>query len=609
MSDEQQPDHYRNARQKIQAELDKDPCLKAIYDHGWAADEDALHKDIDEERRTYHIPKSIPKTGFDTFEKVRFLSNLGLPSWATDDQGFFALTSDDTKKLRKRLVLPPDTPDEYVVKREPNREPLDFILSHMPLPKPTRPEEILAWDRKQLHLPADAKPQTIYKALLAQDARLQRESVGLPAGEMLSPAELQAEKVRVNKAASDAFIREMIKLPDSYPDKEVEEIQDKWNKFDEKYRVQVVHLSATHKVIYSYSPNLHAEVKIGEFDVPRNHFSTAEKLVTAWIAQKKTELSQQFAVKFTAPGQPPQDYAHNVVPSKDNVKGSPFPISVEPNVTELVGLESALHRLATKDAKTLKTGLEITFLGQSDGRYTAYYAVGKTRVYFEAACKESAATETELQKGGEYSSRPDSMEAIATHEFAHYTQDLQDLFSKGPAATSFRSRMHWAAIKPNCVDNAGWVLEGNDGNTYKFDDSSKEWLKTDKEGNLLDVHNQPTKEPKNAIHLSNEQMDRLAIEKPATDYFEHPQEMDAEALMEYRLGGYTRKQLLKTNPELYKFAKAEDQQYINTTYGTAQNGAPRYIRTVDGSIVPNTHDVRASIAYFEDRINKTVNCH
>jgi hypothetical protein len=544
-------------------------------------------------RQKYGLPTSFPNASVEEFAQ-KFIpqilkSSLGLPNWAASDQVAFVEQNRKRQAYRKDLKMDPDTPDEIV----------DLKLVK------NATEELLAEDRKYLNLAADASPSIILRAALKTKNADVRDFVGLPPGTPLNPQALLRADMNCERLADIALARKQLKLPPGFSDSTVEKLDKSWRDFEEKYNVQVVHMSASHKVIFSHSPNAFAAVKIGEFDVPKDQLASAEKIALGWIDKTENNLTKEFGLKFTQPGQELTDRVRHEDSSDPNAKTRSLPqFSTLPTVTELLGLESALWRINSHDAHPLPSGLEVTFLNHSDGEANAFYIAGKNRIYFESDCATKSATQAELLNGGSYPGIPDSMEGTATHELAHSIQDKQGWFKEGEFATTKRKNLKWVGLKIGSEKTPDWFLSGKDGHLYRLNVESNHWIRFDSNRRMLGANNLPVTELSKAAYFTNEQMAAEAQEKPATHYFSRPQEMDAEAMMMFRLGGFYRKELLRTNAELYNIVKEEDQSYINTLYGAEPHGKANYVRTPEGAIVKNTPNIQAKLNYFEKKTQR-----
>jgi hypothetical protein len=168
----------------------------------------------------------------------------------------------------------------------------------------------------------------------------------------------------------------------------------------------------------------------------------------------------------------------------------------------------------------------------------------------------------------------DTIESLLMHELAHNHQ----------------SRLGWdndAALRQQMAERTGFVMLENPGKIrayfikvkatgeqielYKLDVYSpskpKTWLRVDAQGQLLDAAGLAVDATEKAKQLSNEQVKQGAVVRPATDYFDTPLEIFADAMKMFRMGGSARLALLQNSPKLYQLIKEQDQKEINLYFG------------------------------------------
>jgi hypothetical protein len=492
--------------------------------------------------------------------------------------------------------------DEFELLQPPSNESHDVRrLRQIPLDKPlyqARPSvnmplgEILKIDKQRLHLPENADLHTVAKAIEKQSYRLMYEQVGLTD----TNKDFQELWERCRQQAQVESYRRSMHLPGSYSPCVVDQVVQQWLEFQNKYNVDVVHKSDRDKLIYTRGSSSN-RILIGEIHQPSNHLTAAREIVEGWVNQEKAKLSAQYHCTFTPSGQIIPSFGYYA--EKENKSGGkPTLFTVEPTVTELIGLRKALER-SSFDFK--KQPLNFAFSNDSDGRAGAFCRQDKPIIVFEGSCRTMYPLQSNFDRSG-YVSSDRSTEAIADHELAHAEQHMQGWFNPGQLAETLRKRYGFICLKPGSIDNNDWFLPGKDGYLYRHIEGEvacPKWIRFDKTGNMLNPQGVIVKDPANALILSEDEMRKISVTPFATSYFDHAEEADAEATMLFALGNSCRKQLLKMSPKIYDLAKGEDQDAINTKYGVASDGKPKYVRNVDGLIVPSTQAILSRIANFE----------
>ena len=94
----------------------------------------------------------------------------------------------------------------------------------------------------------------------------------------------------------------------------------------------------------------------------------------------------------------------------------------------------------------------------------------------------------------------------------------------------------------------------------------KRWLRVNLEGQYLDRDGKVVAAAK-AEAISNADMQKLALVKPASNYFDNPIEVFAEGMRLFRMGGEARDTLFVEAPLVYQLVKEEDQAELNLFYG------------------------------------------
>ena len=275
----------------------------------------------------------------------------------------------------------------------------------------------------------------------------------------------------------------------------------------------------------------------------------------------------------------------------------------KPKLNELYGIDAALaSSLPSNLAPGSKFGIKFYFLHEQlykdskDG--AAYYVFkdkdGRAAVYItpgsldklwptEADAPAWAVKQRTVKTGVYY----DTIESLMMHELAHNHQGRMGwddgdkkklnemaaltgfvLFHEADGTTSF-----FIKVKVN-----GSSTDGQNFNTIEFyrleagldHTTGKRWLRVNESGLWLTENGLPAPTADAAKVLDNGQIKAAAVVTPASNYFDTPAEVEAEALKLYRLGGASRNQLLLTAPTLYRLVEAEDQNEINARFGSVR---------------------------------------
>lgn len=270
----------------------------------------------------------------------------------------------------------------------------------------------------------------------------------------------------------------------------------------------------------------------------------------------------------------------------DPAKGDDIALKT-PDFDELVALEIGLAHSSpsnlTLDGKPLKIGYAEERVKR--GLLGRYYnpnvtADGAPTIFF-----------TPLLNGGEIE---DQVETVL-HELAH-NGEFNSVRADGEAE---QERYYELAGWEKGL-NGDYYLKGKDGYLYDYSRILGRWTRVDIEGNPLDKNGQRAID--DIVRIKNERMKELALVEPVSDYFVLPQEMLAEAMVEFRRDKKSRIHLLATNPELYAVLQQIDQDEINTHFPPV-NGEPQFIRSFDGTLVANTEENRQEII-AQERIAK-----
>ncbi len=272
----------------------------------------------------------------------------------------------------------------------------------------------------------------------------------------------------------------------------------------------------------------------------------------------------------------------------------------KPRLNELYGIEAALNSSVPSNvAPGSKFGVKFYFLQDQlykgnkdaaayyvykdkDGRAAIYVAPGALdKLWPTEADAPAWAVKQRISKDGVYY---DTIESLMMHELAHNHQsrmgwddsDKKKLSEMAPLTGFhlFRAEDGSTAffIKVKVVSNS---TDGQSSESIEFyrleggldHSAGKRWLRVNQDGQWLTENGLPAPTAEAAKALSNSQVKEAAVVTPASNYFDTPAEVEAEAMKLYRLGGPSRRLLLLKAPVLYRLVEAEDQNEINLRFG------------------------------------------
>jgi len=271
--------------------------------------------------------------------------------------------------------------------------------------------------------------------------------------------------------------------------------------------------------------------------------------------ERQRRLSAQFGIEFTAPG--------------ERVKPYETEYSTRPPTTEEL---DCLEQVLTRNRQMNLQGLRFGFIqpnADTDnsglwGNYSHTGNNGRPEILLFPMC-------------GQQTMGWSALEGTLQHELVHYEQ----YHNWGTG--------HWGNSSPaearQLMQDLGWVFDQTSQRYRMLDRNNQQW-EYDKDrarwDPLIDGHLNTGRS------VTSEQMRELARVRPATNYFNAPWEMHAEALAMFR---YNRNQLRDQNAALCDLMQHYDQREIDRRFGT-EDGQPRLIRGAGGEIVPNTPQQR-----------------
>lgn len=294
---------------------------------------------------------------------------------------------------------------------------------------------------------------------------------------------------------------------------------------------------------------------------------------TDTVTGKIKELETKYGVHFARPGEPKP----RQLDGEGNAKGKELDIR-DPNMRELKGVEAALskaspsHKGADGKPLTFYFLKDKSFSPGSDGAAAYHPDVnGRPAVVVDPGSTDKAPITEKDRKDPGHADHNNhrSIESLIIHELGHNSEEK--VFKNPSEQADFYRKMGWDTIPGQKPGPGNWMLKGKDGRGYAppADGGIGKWERINRDGRVT-------------AKVDRERVERLAKEKPATDYFEGPHEMLAEAATMLRLGDGHRSHLMENNPNLYNLIKGFDQREIDQSFGKG-----KFIRSYEGQLVPN----------------------
>ncbi|MEZ4537430.1 MAG: hypothetical protein R3D26_20880 [Cyanobacteriota/Melainabacteria group bacterium] len=294
---------------------------------------------------------------------------------------------------------------------------------------------------------------------------------------------------------------------------------------------------------------------------------------TDTVPGKIKELEAKYGVHFARPGEQKPRQLDN----EGNAKGKELDIR-DPNMRELKGVEAALskaspsHKGADGKPLTFYFLKDKSFSPGSDGAAAYHPNVnGRPAVVVDPGSTDKAPITEKDRKDPGHADHNNhrSIESLIIHELAHNSEEK--VFKNPSEQADFYRKIGWDTIPGQPPGPGSWMLKGKDGRGYAppADGGMGKWERINRDGRV-------------SAKVDRERVERLAKEKPATDYFEGPHEMLAEAATMLKLGDGHRSHLMEKNPKLYNLIKGFDQREIDQSFGKG-----KFIRSYEGHLVPN----------------------
>jgi hypothetical protein len=235
-----------------------------------------------------------------------------------------------------------------------------------------------------------------------------------------------------------------------------------------------------------------------------------------------------------------------------------------PNFAELASVEKALTQSEPAQITHDGNPMEIRFHDEGEGvaNRSSDGKTSKLNIYPDAEKADLA--------------------GVLRHEIAHNGDDETH---KGDSGKQQQQALY-ESIGYTKLDNGEYVIRAKDGATYKQlnkDESFSDWTRVNADGKTVDANGKEVPADQ-AAKFTNDEMRENAQVRPPSDYFPHPQELQADAFRAYRGGPVEREKLYKESPTLYEITAREDQRQINIYYPPNPDGSPSYVRLPSGEL-------------------------
>lgn len=330
--------------------------------------------------------------------------------------------------------------------------------------------------------------------------------------------------------------------------------------------------------------------EFGEFKFkPANGLEVAHRTENFQrINDIQKDLTAQFGVRFMPPGALTEDGVLNGSATLDELK------------VMRETLEATRH-VNYKDMKVWFPRSE----QNRDDAFGEYSNAGRGEKH---SCGSSCSHSGDRRPGGDLVMLPksrldtlgyDAFKGTLLHELGHHEQ-----------GEAFGHRNEWIPSDKcppakQLSESMGWV-EGPRGTQLFLDKNGGRWRNVDGDSARPWVYaGGGTRPPAGSERLTNEQMRERALVRPMTNYFPYPTEMHAESLAMFRMGpnqnrdNRGRDTLARESPALYDAIKRYDQAAIDQGLGRLPTGESRFIRDLDGKLVPNNSHTRQRIEEAE----------
>ncbi len=301
--------------------------------------------------------------------------------------------------------------------------------------------------------------------------------------------------------------------------------------------------------------------------------------VDQFVEQKLKELEKRFNVSFSRANQPVMKPFYNDGSGK-YLEGSTELLGRQPTLNELAGVEAALElSRCTLDGPRLKVNFlsKPTVDGEAHaGEYWQDIKGSPTIMIFSQEIPAGLKLTDDMHRSWQ-----SFMKETLLHEIAHHNQRKYSFETN----TDLIQSLGWTKSqgKENC-----WLMRGKQPEEfYKFEPKPRTWSACNNKGETA------------GPSFTSAEMREKALVKPATDYFDTPTEMYAEALAHFRAGGFRRAVLTK-NAQLYETIKRYDQIDIDDHQKRDHNGRDGgVLRLPNGRVVASTAENQQTVKDFE----------
>lgn len=325
--------------------------------------------------------------------------------------------------------------------------------------------------------------------------------------------------------------------------------------------------------------------------------------------QKKVELTKRYGVQFSTEGEDVEKQVLKLNPDQSFDRGEMIKAR-NPSLSELYGIETTLTNAQPSHTAADGTAVKFYFLKdkyvkRDDDSTKANFVKtdkdGRPAVYiWPRATDAMPLTEKDLKVQPDSLVEEYSVQSLLTHELGHNTIYRLGWETEKTLIEACK-QLGWAPYDDQDSKETIWLIQGKKNDFYKLLEGET-WIATNSQGKPVDKNGKVVQSEDDALKLEAEEVRKLALYPPPTDYFDNAVEVAAEALMMLRSSQVRRQLLLARSPVIYEYIKGKDQEDIDLAQGKTASGDSKMIRIPDGTVVANTPENRKSIKDFEDSI-------
>lgn len=322
----------------------------------------------------------------------------------------------------------------------------------------------------------------------------------------------------------------------------------------------------------------------------------AEQKLRDTAEAKMKELEEKYGIQITREGEEVKGFGHGS--DRDTVYHGRTP-----TLRELTALEEALKRSAdTRVTNDPSKPLTVTFVREESFAFGFYNPDSNHLFMFTSHDGRDKIPPTPEDREKERAeNEPPDLRHIILHELAHHSQ--MSFQPDRKTREKENKDMGWVESKEKEKDGSPkYEYLGKDGYQYELKlekDGTPKWYRKDADGSYVDANGKKVDSLEKAHSLSSKEMREQALVPPASDYFFHPIEQQADNLTLLRTGNDVRGKFIRDNYDLYKATKETDQRHLDSVFGRNADGSSKMIRLPDGSIAPNSKENQERIADFE----------